>query len=126
MTTKNAYRDFVNEIKKTGVMDYLLKSIEQEPVRLFGIICQNFEKTGKAVPDHLLHPSGYVGEVALKALTSAGLIKYLPGDRLALFRYQPTEEGVKVYKKLAKEGLYQAAKKQETAETKSAETPNEE
>lgn len=106
MTTKNAYREFINEVKKTEVMDYLLKSIEQEPIRLFGIICRTYEKTGQAVPDHLLHPSGYVGEVALKALTAAGFINYLPGDRLALFRYEPTEEGLKVYKKLVKEGVY--------------------
>ncbi|MBI2934303.1 MAG: hypothetical protein HYY29_01910 [Chloroflexi bacterium] len=113
MTDKSAYRDFLNEVKKTEVMEFLLKSIEQEPVRIFGIICRNYEKTGQAVPDHVLHPSGYIGELALKALTGAGLVKYLKGDRLALFRYEPTTEGLKVYKKMVKEGVYPGSKKAE-------------
>lgn len=122
MTTKSAQREFLNDVKKTEVMDYLLKSIDQEPVRLLGIICRNYEKTGQPVADHYLHPSGYVGEASLKALAAAGFIKYNAGDRLALYRYEPTEEGLKVYKKLVKDGVYTSAvKKTEAAEVKSTE-----
>jgi hypothetical protein len=106
MTTKTAYKEFLREIRKTEVIDFVTKSLEQEPVRLFGIICRTYEKTGQPVPDHQIHPSGYVGEVAMKALVSAGLIRSLPGQRQALFLYEPTEQGLRIFKQMSSEGVY--------------------
>ncbi len=110
MSNHSAHHKFLSRIKKTEVVDYLLKSLDQEPVRLLGVVCRAYEKMGQPVPDHQIHPSGYVGEIAIKALVGAGLLKMLPGQRQALFLYEPTEEGLKVFKELDKEGVYASAK----------------
>ncbi|MDP2720065.1 MAG: hypothetical protein Q8P44_09650 [Dehalococcoidia bacterium] len=105
------HKDLINALRKTEAMDNLIKCLEQEPVVLLGIICRNYEKTGQPVPDHQVHPSGYLGDVSLKSLISANMIKSLSGDHLALGRYEPTPEGLKVYKILVKEGVYSTAVK---------------
>jgi len=110
MGNHSAQHKFLNRIKKTEVVDYLLKSLDEEPVRLLGVICRTYEKTGQPVADHQIHPSGYIGEIALKALVTAGLVKMLPGQRHALFLYEPTEEGIEVFKDMEKEGAYSPAK----------------
>lgn len=102
-----AYQDFTALINKTETMQQILKSLEEEPARLLGRICQEYEKTRLPVPDHHLHPSGYTGEVALRALLSAGLIGSEAGGRSALYHYQPTEKGLEQYKNLTESGFYQ-------------------
>lgn len=102
-----AYQDFITLIKKTEPMQQMLRSLEEEPARLLGRICQEYEKTGQPVPDHHLHPSGYIGEVALRALISAGLLRSEAGGKFALYQYQPTEKGLEQYKSLISSGFYQ-------------------
>jgi hypothetical protein len=47
-----------------------------------------------------------LGEAALKALLSAGLIKRQPGRKLSLYSYEPTPEGLEQYEKLKADGFY--------------------
>ncbi len=97
------FEDFVAEIKKTGIMQALFRSLEEEPAKLLGAICQEYEATGKAVPDHHLHLAGYFGEAVLRALVSANLVTKEPGDRFSLYGYKPTEAGLNYYKGMLSE-----------------------
>ena len=72
-----------------------------------GGICREYQRTGEAVPDHSLHLTGYLGEAALKALLSAGLIRWQSGGRLSLYLYEPTTEGLKQYESLKADSFYQ-------------------
>ena len=92
------FEDFVAVINKTETMRALLMSLEEEPARLLGSICKEYESTGKPVPDHHLHLGGYFGEAILRALVAAELITKDPGDRFALYSYKPTEAGTNYYK----------------------------
>ena len=91
------FQDFVAVINKPETMQALLKSLEEEPAKLLGSICREYESTGKPVPDHHLHLSGYFGEAILRALVSADLITRNPGDRFALYSYKPTKAGINYY-----------------------------
>lgn len=97
------FEDFVDAINKTQTMQELLKSLEEEPVKLLGSICREYERTNKAVPDHHLHLSGYFSEVILRALLSANLVTKEPEDRFSLYGYKPTEAGLKYYKGMVAE-----------------------
>ena len=101
------YKDFIALINKTEVMKQVLSSLEEEPGLLLGKICQEYEKTSQPVPDHHLPHSGYTGEVALKALVSAELMRLETGGKLALYQYRPTERGLEQYRNLVKSGFYQ-------------------
>lgn len=92
------FEDFIAVVNKTETMQALLKSLEEEPARLLGSICKEYESTGKPVPDHHLNLSGYFGEAILRALVSADLITKNPGDRFALYSYEPTKAGTNYYK----------------------------
>ena len=98
-----AFEDFTAAIKKTQTMQALFQSMEEEPVKLLGSICQEYETTGKPVPDHHLYLAGYFGEAMLRALLSANLIIKEPQDRFSLYGYKPTEEGLKHYQGMAEE-----------------------
>jgi len=98
-----AFEDFTDAIKKTQTMQELLKSLGEEPVKLLGSICREYERTNKAVPDHHLHLSGYFSEVILRALLSANLVTKEPEDRFSLYGYKPTEVGLKYYKGMVAE-----------------------
>lgn len=97
------FEDFVDTIKKTQTMQELIKSLEEEPAKLLGSICREYEKSSKAVPDHHLHLSGYFGEAMLRALLAANLVTKEAGDRFSLYGYTPTEEGLKYYKGMVAE-----------------------
>lgn len=99
--------EVLNVIRQTDAMAQALNCIEQEPLQLLGEICRQFEKAKEPVPDYNLHPSGYIGEVSLKALVEAGLVKSHAAPRYSLFRYEPTEEGLKHYHKLSQAGYYE-------------------
>jgi len=98
-----AFEDFTDAIKKTQTMQELFKSLGEEPVKLLGSICREYERTNKAVPDHHLHLSGYFSEVILRALLSANLVTKEPEDRFSLYGYKPTEAGLKYYKGMVAE-----------------------
>lgn len=97
------FEDFVEVVKKTETMQAILQSLEREPAKLLGAICQEYERTNKAVPDHHLNLAGYFGEAMLRVLVSANLITSEPEDRFSLYVYKPTEMGLKYYKDMLQE-----------------------
>ena len=103
----SAVDDFAALLQTAEAIKQILQSVREEPAHLLGIICREYQTTGKAVPDHNLHPVGYLGEASLSALISLGLIKRHSGERLSLYSYEPTAEGLKQYERLRAEGFYQ-------------------
>jgi len=103
----SAIDDFVTLLETTEVMKQVLKSLKEEPAHLLGDICREYQRTGQSMPDHHLQFVGYMGEAALKALLSAGLIRRQPGGRLSLYCYEPTSEGLAQYEKLKVDNFYQ-------------------
>ena len=101
-----ALDDFAGLLGNTEVMKQALKSLKEEPAQLLGDICREYQRTGQLVPDHRLHFTGYLGEATLKALLSAGLIRRQPGERLSLYCYEPTPEGLEQYERLKADGFY--------------------
>ncbi len=102
-----AIDDFAVLLETTEVMKQVLSSLKEEPASLLGRICREYQRTGEAVPDSCLHFTGYLGEAALKALLSAGLIRRQSGGRLSLYLYEPTTEGLKQYESLKADSFYQ-------------------
>jgi len=102
----SAIDDFVAVVETTEVMRQVIKSLREEPAHLLGEICQDYQRTGRPVPDHRLHFIGYMGEAALKALLSIGLVKRHSGGTMALYTYEPTGEGLAQYEKLKADGFY--------------------
>lgn len=103
----SAIDDFTALLEATEVMKQVLKSLKEEPAHLLGSICREYQRTGQPVPDHRLHFVGYMGEAALKALLSAGLIQRQAGGRLSLYCYEPTSEGFEQYERLKADNFYQ-------------------
>lgn len=96
----SAIDDFARLIEATDVGKHMLHSLKEEPARLLGRICREYDRTGTPVPDHNLELYGYMGEAAVTALVSAGLIRRQPGGRTSLYCYEPTAEGISQYEKL--------------------------
>ena len=103
----SAIDDFATLLETTEIMKQVLKSLKEEPAHLLGDICREYQGTGQSMPDHHLQFVGYMGEAALKALLSAGLIRRQPGGRLSLYCYEPTSEGLEQYEKLKADNFYQ-------------------
>jgi hypothetical protein len=99
--------DFVSLLESTDVMKQVLKNLKEEPAHLLGNICREYQRTGQPVPDHRLPFVGYLGDAAVKALISAGLIKRQSGGLTSLYSYEPTPEGLGQYKKLKADGFYE-------------------
>lgn len=97
------YEEFTQIIKQTEVMKRLLADLEEEPAKLLVSICKKYQASHEPVADHHLNPSGYVGQVALRALVSAGLVERQAGDRFSIYRYNPTPAGMEYYLKLISE-----------------------
>ena len=104
----SAIDDFLASLEATEVMKQVLKSLREEPAHLLGDICREYEKTGQPVPDHRLQFFGYLGEVTPKILISAGLVRRLTGDRLSIYTYEPTPEGLEQYEKLKADGFFKS------------------
>lgn len=102
----NAYQDFVTMIGKTDAMQQFRKTMDEEPAKLLGKICKEYEKTNTPVPDHHIHLPSYIGDVAIKALISAKLLTLSDGGRISLYQYEPTEEGLTYYRALKLAGFY--------------------
>lgn len=99
--------DVLNVIRGTDAMRQALNCLEHEPLHLLREICRQYEKLKEPVPDHNIHPSGYMGEVALKSLVEGGLVKVHAAPRYSLSTYEPTEEGLKHYRRLVEAGYYE-------------------
>lgn len=95
-----AIDDFHEMIESTEAMKEAIKNLREQPGYLLAIISREYETTRKPVPDYRIHVYGYAGEVALRALISAGLIKRQPGGMLAVYVYEPTVEGLAQNEKL--------------------------
>ena len=102
--TMGAYEDFIQTTRQTEVMQQVLADLEKEPARLLLAICREYEASNEPVSDHHFHVSGYLGEIALRALVSAGLIERQAGGRFAIYRYKPTSAGMEHYRRLTSEG----------------------
>lgn len=96
----SAIDDFARLIEATDAVKHILNSLKEEPARLLSRICREYDRTGIPVPDHNLELYGYMGEAAIAALVSAGLINRQPGGRTSLYCYEPTAEGINQYEKL--------------------------
>ncbi|MGD2065329.1 MAG: hypothetical protein PVI95_02650 [Dehalococcoidia bacterium] len=96
----SAIDDFARLIEATNVGKQILNSLKEEPARLLSRICREYNKTGTPVPDHNVGLYGFMGEAAIAALVSAGLIRKQPGGRTSLYCYEPTAEGISQYEKL--------------------------
>ena len=101
MAQKKVVQEFLQLINKTESMQQLMKTVEEEPARILLAICREYESTGEPVSDHRVHISGFIGEMALKSLSLAGLITIQEGGHFALYQYVPTEEGITQYKNLS-------------------------
>lgn len=97
------FEDFTDVVRRTDAMQALLQSLEREPAKLLKTICREYEATDKAVPDHHLNLAGHFGEAMLRALVSAGLVIRERGDRFSLYRYRPTDEGLRYYRGMLSE-----------------------
>jgi len=102
----SAFDDFATLLETTEVMKQVIKSLKEELAQLLGQICREYQTTGQPVPDHRLHFVGYLGEAAVKALLSAGLIRRYPGVRLCLYSYEPTPQGLEQFARLNADGFY--------------------
>lgn len=100
-----AYAEFVNRIHQTDTMRELMRSLDEEPTKLFLRICSRHEETGRAVADHYLQLTGYFGEIMLRVLMGAALIHRVSGGRGALLAYEPTEEGMQLYRGMKEENV---------------------
>jgi hypothetical protein len=92
-------------LENTEVMQQVRKSLKEEPAHLLCDICREYQKSGQPVPDHRLRFIGYMGEAAVRALLSAGLVKRQSGGRVSLYTYEPTAVGLGQYEKLKVDGF---------------------
>lgn len=104
----SAIDDFAALVESTELMKQVLKSLREEPAHLLGDICREYERTGQPVPDHRLQFVGYIGEATPRVLISAGLVRQQTGDRLSIYTYEPTREGLEQYEKLKADGFYKS------------------
>ena len=102
----DALDEFFALLETTEVMQQVIRSLKEEPAHRLGDICREYDRTGRPVPDHHLNLVGYFGEASLKALISAELVHQQPGNRLALYCYEPTAMGTKQYEALKTGGFY--------------------
>ncbi len=98
-----ARAEFVERIHQTDTMKELVRSLDEEPARLLDRICSRYEETGRAVADHYLQLTGYFGETMLRVLIRAGLVERVTGGRGALHAYEPTTEGLELYRRMREE-----------------------
>lgn len=102
----SAIDDFIVLLEATEVMKQVIRSLREEPAHLLRDVCEEYQETGRPVPDHHLQFVGYLGEAAIKALIALGLVQQKPGERVSLYAYEPTEAGLKQYEQLKADGFY--------------------
>jgi hypothetical protein len=101
----SAIDEFFALLETTEVVQYMIRSMREEPAQLLGDICREFERTGRPVPDHHLHIGGYMGEAAIKVLVLAGLVQREPGGIVSTYSYRPTDAGRKHWESLKADGF---------------------
>jgi len=89
---------FENRIRQTDTMQELVRSLDEEPWRLLSGICRRYEATGRPVPDHYLQLTGFFGETMLRVLSQANLVECRSGGRESLLVYEPTAEGLQLWR----------------------------
>jgi predicted MarR family transcription regulator len=100
----STYDDLAGMLMRTDAVQSVLDSLKSEPVALLFHIYRQSERTGGGVPDHHIPLSGYLREVALRALIGAGLIERTAGGKLSIYTYRPTALGLDYCRKLESEG----------------------
>ena len=98
--------EFINLIGETDVVKEVTRAVKLEPAKLLCNICVEYQKTSRPVPDHNLNLVGYLRDVALRALLSAGMIEEKTGGSLSLYEYEPTEKGCAQFAKIMPECNY--------------------
>lgn len=98
-----AFEDLVAVVRNTETMKTLFRGLEEESAKLLGAICREYEQTGRTVPDHHLHLTGYSSDILLRALVSAELVTKEPGDRHSIHGYRPTATGLNHYRAMLEE-----------------------
>ena len=99
----SAEKELVESLRRTDAIQGVLAALDREPVRILRGICSEYERTDAAIPDHHVPGSGFVKDVALRALISAGLLERQPGGTKSIYSYRPTESGMQYYRKLRDE-----------------------
>ncbi len=94
---------FSARIRETDTMRELIRSLDEEPARLLQRICSRYQETGRPVADHYLQLTGYFGEAMLRVLVKARYVDRVSGGRGALNAYQPTEDGIEVFRHMREE-----------------------
>jgi len=97
MRAKDEFRD---RIHQTDTMQTLVRSMDEEPANLLDSICQRYESTGRPVADHYLQMTGFFAETMLRVLSQASLVERRSGGRDSLLVYEPTDEGMQLWKRM--------------------------
>jgi hypothetical protein len=95
-----AIEDFCALIEATDVIRQIINSLKEEPAHLLAVICRDYETAHEPVPDHRVHATGYMGEAALSALISAGMVNRHSGGGMSLYAYEPTANGLAQHQNL--------------------------
>jgi hypothetical protein len=95
--------EFRERIRQTDTMQSLVRSLDEEPATLLDSICQRYESTGRPVPDHYLQMTGFFAETMLRVLSKAALVECRSGGRDSLLVYEPTSEGLAMWKRMQAE-----------------------
>ena len=98
-----AIEEFQTRIRETDTMLALMRSLDEEPAALLDSICQRYEATGRPVPDHYLQLTGFFGETMLRVLSKAALVECRSGGRDFLLVYEPTPDGLELWKRMRAE-----------------------
>lgn len=96
-------QEFIARIRETDAMQELMRSLDEEPANLLMRICSRFEETDRPVPDHSLRLVGYFGDLMLRVLVRAHYVDRVSGGRGALNAYQPTQDGLDVYRAMQRD-----------------------
>ena len=95
--------EFRDRIRQTDTMQSLVRSMDEEPAALLDSICRRYESTGRPVPDHYLQLTGFFAETMLRVLSKAGLLECQSGGRDSLLVYEPTPDGLELWKRMQTE-----------------------
>ena len=95
--------EFNNTVNETEAMKSLYRMLAEEPLKIFRVICREYEATEKPVPDHHINFTDYFTATILRALVSSKMLIRETGDKLSLYSYIPTEQGIHFYRRMSEE-----------------------